>query len=289
MIKYLLSLVGKQPVVMHYYGYARSVIAFSTLLTLLFNDTEVIFFSPNPLDKELLGFSIFTLLDLGLAKLLSCFLLLVVISGWRPRITGILHWYITFSYAVSGDILVGGDHIANIICVFLIPISLVDGRKWIWHKSTNLSTNACIIANMFHFAIIFQASLIYFHAFSSKLPHTEWANGTAVYYWFNHPNYGAPIPLLKILNPVLQTSLGVVLMTWGSLVIEVFLFVGVFVQKIYRKPLFLLGVSFHIGIALAHGLITFSMVMSALLFIYLIPSFRFLKLDESQIKPTNSD
>jgi hypothetical protein len=70
-----------------------------------------------------------------------------------------------------------------------------DPRKNHWHtNSMDLKETSAperyLIANFFHFLIRLQVAFIYFHAAVGKMPISDWANGTAVYYWFNNPTFG---------------------------------------------------------------------------------------------------
>lgn len=79
------------------YGLARSLIALSTLLTLLINDAEIFFrptsdtnIYPNCFNTTI---SIFCLVPsdyfyLNIARWVCIILLAVIVSGWRPRIKG---------------------------------------------------------------------------------------------------------------------------------------------------------------------------------------------------------
>src|ERR1700687_6287515 len=48
--------------------------------------------------------------QLWLARWLAVAILLVVASGWRPRYTGLFHWWVSFSFSVSATIPDGGEH-----------------------------------------------------------------------------------------------------------------------------------------------------------------------------------
>src|SRR5690625_3243397 len=112
MIKIIEEVLNKKIPVLwtNVYGVARSLLAFGTLATLLVHDADFLF---RPLGIELyetanniylLQWSLFTILSgeyLELGRWLSIVLLLLVISGWRPRIMGPLHWWVSFSFAAS--------------------------------------------------------------------------------------------------------------------------------------------------------------------------------------------
>jgi antimicrobial peptide system SdpB family protein len=97
----------------------------------------------------------------------------------------------------------------------------------------------------------------------------EWADGTAVYYWFTDPIFGAPHWLSPVLTPLLMNPVTVTMLTWGAILLEVFLFTGLVMDKKHRKQLLLCGIAFHAGIAVIHGLISFAIAMWAALLLYL--------------------
>lgn len=91
------------------YGVARSLLAIATLSSLVVDGYDRLF---RPLGQELANphlplsarISIFLLLSgewLWLAHLIAVAALFVVAIGWKPRFTGIFHWWIAHSFATS--------------------------------------------------------------------------------------------------------------------------------------------------------------------------------------------
>lgn len=122
-------------------GICRTLLACATLTTLLFNDYAVLFPEIQGIQSILPEqdfffnkISIFTLVGENylLAKSVSVIILLVTIIGWRPRVSAIFHWWITFSLFSSSPSIDGGDQLASILTLLLVPICLVDSRKWHW-------------------------------------------------------------------------------------------------------------------------------------------------------------
>ena len=103
------------------YGLARTLIALGTLSSLLFNRADFLFRpAPGseivPVCRDYNSFGLFCLVDnLQVAIIIAIILLLIVASGYRPRIMGPIHWYITYSYTTSATLLDGGDHISTIL------------------------------------------------------------------------------------------------------------------------------------------------------------------------------
>ncbi len=96
-------------------GLVRSLLALSTLLTLLFNDSGSIFSSPLSTQictsgiKELSLYCLFSGGDLYIARIVSILILVLVIVGIYPRVTGVLHWWVSLSFFISTPYVDGGD------------------------------------------------------------------------------------------------------------------------------------------------------------------------------------
>ena len=259
------------------YGLSRSIIAFALLITLAFNPTDVLFSSHTSLEPAFIPgpirFSIFHLLnsDLILAKSISLIILFAVVIGWRPRWTGILHWWIAFSFFASCPIVDGGDQIGAILSFFFIPFTLTDNRKWHWsvpYQTGNFySANIC---HLFYLCIRIQASIIYFFAAAEKLAVPEWKNGTVIYYWLNHSTFGMNEGFRFFVDPIIENPV-VAIITWSVLILEVLLSMALIAPRNLRKILLPAGIGFHFLIFIFHGLFTFFFYMSALLIMYLRP------------------
>lgn len=156
------------------------------------------------------------------------------------------------------------------------PFALTDPRRWHWGKvATEAPVGreelARLLAISSYVVIRIQVAGIYFHAATAKFRVEEWVDGTAVYYWFTHPSFGMAPWLEPLVMPLLTNPITVSLLTWGALLLEVFLFTGLVIEKRYRRWLLILGITFHAGIALIHGLISFGLAMWAALILYLRP------------------
>lgn len=268
------------------YGLARSLMAFSLLVTLLMNDIRIFFRPAAGIDVfPACGNSISAFcmvpndyMYLNVIKWICIVILLLVVIGWRPRITGILHWWVAHSLQVSALGLDGGEQVQAMFTLLLIPITLTDSRKWHWsteNKELNLNNYVGIISASVTFVsmlfIRFQVAIIYLNAAVSKLKEVEWLNGTAVYYYLNDSMLGMSPLLAGIVNKMLVTDF-VVIPTWGTLLIEFILFGAFFVSKLYWKYFLILGVILHSFFAFFIGLYSFSLVMCAALILYLRPT-----------------
>ncbi|WP_270169460.1 sporulation-delaying protein SdpB family protein [Paenibacillus sp. SYP-B4298] len=267
------------------YGLSRSLMALSLLVTLVVNDIRIFFRPAAGIDvfPACTGnISIFCTVPgdyfyLNIIKWICIGVLLLVVIGWRPRITGILHWWVAYSLQVSALGLDGGEQVQAVFTFLLIPITLTDSRKWHWftdNREINLNRYSGILHASIAFIALFfiriQVAIIYLNAAVSKVKEEEWLNGTAVYYYLNDTMLGMPPLLANFVNKMLVTDL-VVIPTWGTLIIELALFGALFVPKMHRKYFLLLGIILHTFFAIFIGLYSFSLVMCAALILYLRP------------------
>jgi antimicrobial peptide system SdpB family protein len=292
--QYAVSLTSKHNPWTNVYGLARSFLAFGTFITLLFNPSNNLF-RPSvgllqfPVCDGFKSAGIFCMAapHLEIARWLSIIILLVVIIGWRPRYTGILHWWIAISLQSSAVVTDGGDQVTTVLTLLLLPVTLTDDRKWHWQDINNRNDSSTfkVIKSLFAIvslgAIRVQVSIIYFHAATAKFALEEWMDGTILYYWLNDPMIGLS-NWLKFILPIFSSRF-VVAFTWGTLLLEILLSMGIFMQKKYWRPLLIAGILFHLGIALMMGLISFGCAMIAALILYLHPfddAFHFFKLKD---------
>ena len=194
---------------------------------------------------------------------------------WRPRLTAIPHWWVTASFASSSLVVEGGDQVAAILALFLIPVALSDPRRWHWGAPPALEGTALKVGSLVACSCLtvirLQVAVIYFFACTAKFAVREWANGTALYYWLVHPTFGLSQPLRPVFLPILANPWGVTLLTWGVLVMEALLFTGFLMEHRYRPLLLKAALAFHFGIVIFHGLFTFFLAMAGALILYLRP------------------
>lgn len=268
------------------YGVARTLLALGTSLTLIFNESGILFRPgsgmPNfPVCQGVGIFGIFCNFNpyLETARWISVVILLIVASGWRPRYTAFFHWWISFSLQTSAITVDGGDQVTAVLTFLLLPIALTDKRKWHWQsipkeeKQQNLNSLKSLfprlIALMASVAIRVQVAIIYFHAATAKIAVPEWIDGTILYYWFTDSMTGLP-NWLGFLNIIFTTRL-VALATWSALILEILLFMALVMPKKKWGIFLFLGIGFHLLIALTMGLISFGLAMAAALILYLRP------------------
>ncbi|MFP2904934.1 sporulation-delaying protein SdpB family protein [Pyxidicoccus sp. 3LFB2] len=269
-------------------GLARTLIALGTGGTLAFSHSTTLFrpavgVPEAPICEGVRQASLFCLFPSGwleVARWTAVLLLLVVASGWRPRLTGLVHWWVALSLHWSGVLTDGGDQIAAILALLMVPLTLTDGRRWHWDAAPPAgegSEAGRLIARSSWVVLRAQVALVYFHASVGKFKVPEWVDGTALYYWLLDPSIGAPDWLARLMLPVLSHPV-VALLTWSVLLLELGLAVGLVLGPEARRVLLPLGFAFHVGIAVFHGLISFVLIMFGALILLLRPcheEFRF--------------
>ena len=283
------------------YGLARTFLALGTLITLCFNDVGLLFrqgvgIESFPSCDGISGYSLFCFFshNLVLAKGISITILLLVISGYYPRLTGILHWWVSFSFMNSSLIVDGGDQVTAVLAFLILPICLTDNRINHWHQyktpeSATLGFNIRqIIAYTTLWVVKLQVAFIYFQAGVAKFNVEEWANGTALYYWFNNSLLGASDWLTPFLDMITQSPILVSFSTWGILLLEMLLFAAFFMRKKDRGKLLIVGLIFHFGIILIFGLVSFFCAMTAALLLYLRPFEKTFSFNASFLKQKTS-
>lgn len=266
------------------YGLARTLVALGTLGTLAFSDPHSIFLpavgvSMYPVCVGATHASLFCVAgpdNLHAARWAAVAVLAVVASGWRPRWTGVLHWWISWSLIASGLLVDGGDQVAAILALLMVPVTLSDRRRWHWQAPAAAAPSttagfAVRLAAWSCFSVIrLQVAFIYFQAAVGKMAVEEWRDGTAFYYWAGDPWFGMPA-YLSWLAPALSSTVVVASITWGAMALETFLFTGLVMERRYRPVLLAVGVLFHGAIAVVHGLLSFVLVMWGALLLFLWP------------------
>ena len=263
------------------YGLARSVLALATLLTLVCSETTTLF-RPGAGRPDyptcsggLSAYGWFCLpFELPVLEWAAIVALIVIASGWRPRVTAMLHWWIATSYHLNATLVDGGDQVNQILTLLIVPVALTDPRQWHWQAPPERSHSDVfrrLIAGTTMTVIQIQVAGIYFHAAIGKFAVQQWTNGTALYYWLQDGVYGAPDWIRPLLVPLLEHGTTVALMTWGVMLLEHLLGVALLLRAELRRPLLCAGVALHLGILAVQGIASFSLAMMAALLVYLHP------------------
>jgi sporulation delaying protein B len=261
------------------YGLSRTLLALATAGTIAWNPPHILFspvagvYDVPRCNSPILAASLFCLLPparLQFARWLGVAILVLVASGWRPRLTAIPHAWVSYSLFSSSTIFDGGDQITLVLAVLLLPIALLDSRRWHWSPisaDVGLHPLQRLIAWSAIFIIRLQVAAVYFVSGISKLAQAEWANGTAMYYWLLTFG-GAPRWVVSLSSKPLV----VVALTWGALALEVTLALGLILPRRFWPILLSAGIVFHILIAAFFDLGSFATAMIAALILFLRPA-----------------
>ncbi|HZM78803.1 MAG TPA: sporulation-delaying protein SdpB family protein [Candidatus Limnocylindrales bacterium] len=262
-------------------GLARTLLAAGTLGTLVFTDPGVLMSRlangvVPPTCGDINQAGIWCLApNLALGRWISVAVLLIVASGWRPRLTAIPHWYVSWSLIANATVQDGGDQITSVLTLLLIPLCLTDSRRWHWSPSTSdpeaEPDTRRTVGRIALLLIQIQVAAIYLHASIAKMGVPEWADGTAMYYWSRHPTFGAPSWLRPLMDLIVGSPYGVTAITWGSVALEFALAIAILLGPQAKRVLLLAGLLFHTGIAVHMGLVSFLAATSAGLLLALLP------------------
>lgn len=214
--------------------FARTVLAVGSLITVILNTPRQLLFNqvpgsadgPNCEGVKAIGAFCVLRGHNGLAQIICAAGLVLVISGFGPMVTGIVHWWVAFSLyntASTGD---GGDQVANVICLLLIPICLACPRFCMWtprlRSVTRISDPVSrAISSAFLTIVALQVSVIYFQSSVSKFGTVDWPQGTAMWYWIQDPIFGlGGTAYASFGRGIFGNTAISVLATWGTLVVE---------------------------------------------------------------------
>jgi antimicrobial peptide system SdpB family protein len=222
---------------------------------------------------------------LVLDRTLAVAVLAAAAAGWRPRWTCLPHWYVTYSLAVGMTLPNGGETVAQILTLLLVPICLADDRRWQWSAPAGpLPPSWRGAAWAATLTLRLQAGLVYGVAGLSKLLVPQWRDGTAMYAVFHDPGYGLPAELLPRVSPLVDSGVVVSALTWAVPVLEIAIAVAVLGTRRSRGAAVLIGGMLHLGIICALGLFSFGLIMIALLLATWLPTSR----DSTWSRPTTA-
>ncbi|MGH1525040.1 sporulation-delaying protein SdpB family protein [Leifsonia sp. L25] len=189
-------------------------------------------------------------------------LLCVIASGWRPRWTSVPHAWICLSLGMSISLPDGGDQVARIVGLLLIPLALVDDRRWHWGTSSQpLRPFAGGAASAFIIAIRIQVAAIYLNSAIAKFGTDAWVDGSAEYYYVRSLMFGASGWIGAVMLEVTKVPLLVASLTWGAIVIEIAIAVLILGPAKWRRWAVLADLLLHGFIVLTIGLWSFAGVM----------------------------
>lgn len=267
-------------------GFARTLLALGLLLTLIFNDINLLIpphylatVNHQTLKYQYNFFLLFNPSHLFITRLLAVPVLLLIISGYYMQVTSILHFWITASFVLIRPVYAGGDNIYLLLTLLLIPVCLFDQRNNHWDDDVSSNTNAAYTQNIFLFIIKIQVAWIYIDSVFHKLHVKEWIDGTVIYYWFTHNFFGLSEPFSGMIKPLLLSLPVCAAIAWSTLLFEGIMALGFLFNERIKLVLLKWGILFHFLILLIHGYASFFFAMSAALFLYLYPARKSFKLN----------
>lgn len=253
--------------------------AVAAFLTLIFNSGSTLFHSSDPstpaqpICSGITQIGLFCVVpDIDVARWIGVIALVPVLAGIFPPVTALIHWYVTASIFWTITPMEGGDQLATIVTFLLIPVCLCDTRTFVWGSAPKLGNPIVnCVGKVAMLLICGQLAVVYLNSAISKFSSPPWVEGSALWYWVQHPAFGAPTWLKGFAMDVLATPVGVAGFTWGSILLELFIVAAILVPvRRVRVVGLLVGVLFHLGIAIVIGLVTFSTVMIGVLVIVLL-------------------
>ncbi len=202
-------------------------------------------------------------------NILLIFFLIIILVGYRPRVTGILHFWVSVSISSAIVLPDGGDAVAQIVTLLLIPICIADDRKWQW-KIPKCHSSSFIkgVSWAFHWGIKIQISYIYLNSAIAKIGVPSWSEGSAVYYVMRGEMFGANVFLSPIVYWLTDFAVVSLVLTWGTIILELLLGVLLLIPtRSSAQCAVFIGWSLHTAIIVFMGLFSFGFIMLGALLI----------------------
>lgn len=252
-----------------WFAAGRSTLALATASELIFTHPAALFTRVGPVRGPLCAPHSASLFCLGqphdyldARRWIAIAALLLVASGYRPRLTAIVHLWIVFSVSTSVTLPDGGDAIALIVVLLITPMCLADPRRWQWSAvCTRMTPTGRALAYLSFWALRLQIAYLYADSAIAKMGVADWQNGSAFYYFVRDKMFGSAgvtAPLWLWLSNHAVTTLAV---TWGTIVLELAIALFTLLDAHWRMIAFWLCAVLHTLIFLSMGLFSFSLVM----------------------------
>jgi len=254
----------------------RSLLAFAELTVLLFNPDHLIFAttpfaSTRNLCSGIGGLSLWCVSGSGpqshsVGRIIAIAILVGVTAGLWPRWLCIPHWYVAFSLATRMSVINGGEEVAQIFTLLLIPCCLGDTRTWHWSRPDRPMAPAWRgSAYAAHLVLRCQIMIIYLDAALSKLMFPSWRNGTAMRVIINDPECGLPLGIRTFADHLLSPLWTSAAVTWAVVLTELTIGLSMVCRAGIRRRSLAPAILLHTGIILAMGLFSFGLIMISVL------------------------
>jgi len=196
------------------------------------------------------------------------FLLAVLFMiGFKTRwVTPLLWLFYTSLQFRNHTLNDGGDNVTSILLVYTMFANLSEHFSvdaWLRKRSGKTRTPSPI-AGIFHntaiLASAIQICIVYFVAGICKVQGEVWRNGTAIYYALSTPEFMLP----GVSNHIFKNGIVIAILSYSTVVFQISFPYLVFMGRSYHRVILLLvAISFHLGIALVMGLMSFAGYMLA--------------------------
>lgn len=253
------------------FAIARSVIAAGQISVLLFTPASALFVpvgEDQPLarcERAILTVSPYCWFpeSAQLVNVAVIVILAVVATGFMPQIAGFVHAWITFSFSQLVSLPDGGEHVAQVVSILFIFVSLSHNRLWYWKAPLPRDPNSILAAVSLGawWAIRLQMAWVYLHSSIAKTAVGEWQDGSAVYYVVRQEMFGSSGIMRELI--LWSTSIGVIslMLTWGTIVIESAMAILILMPRRIPAIAWVLCLLLHLGIIFVLGLFSFGTIM----------------------------
>lgn len=256
---------------------ARSTLALSTVMVLAVSDASVLLHDPSARHlsptscDDMASLGAFCLVPTEYADQVRWLLILLCLPallGLAPAVAAPLHAYAAFTVAANTVGIEGGDFLVATSTLVLVLVCATDRRLHGWSSRESAKPSSTHIpSQVFLLGLRLQLAYVYFEAATVKQVHPIWADGSALWFWAQQPNFGARPEVREFLSAVLAHGPVLQTMTWGVIVTEYVLAFAVLAAR-RRMPRLLtlaLAVAMHLVFALVLGLVTFFVSMLGIL------------------------
>ncbi|MFV8380201.1 HTTM domain-containing protein [Corynebacterium hindlerae] len=257
------------------FALVRTILAFSTIFTIAGSRSAELFLvdlsSQNPVRcLEIQNkINLFCLMSrIEYAQIVAVFIGILVASGYFARTVSLFHAWLSFSFFNSIGPLDGGDQVNAIFTLLLVGVAFLypKGNLWRLEIGSGIGKANRFIADASILLIMFQCTVIYIDAGLGKLNSEVWHQGSAIWYWAQHPQFGVSASAIDPVLGLLSYPLISAFFTWGTIALEVFIAIAIYSDSKDTKRIGLMaGIIFYSAIAVIIGLWSFSLTMIALL------------------------
>ena len=196
-----------------------------------------------------------------LADVVIVFGLILVISGFYPRWTGIVHLYITYALSTAVTLPGGGESVVLIVVGLLAVAGLSDNRRNCYLTHPGADHAPAPLQSIGQAAIILgrvQLCFLYAIAAFSKLGIAGWVHG--IHYAANNALFGDWFQVLER-SGIFGHGWFFTVATWMPIALELLIAINVIGTANMRRASFTLAVILHGGIILTTGFVGFSLMM----------------------------